>query len=105
MELMGLFSAFKKRGVEPVAAAELYRKTEGHAAPLGEDLHGIRAWSGKETVIVPSFIAEFLANSVSFAPLEEHIAEFAEYHELDGLQVDGLRSWLPRLLQADLLIS
>ena len=61
--------------------------------------------TGKEPRIVPSFAVDFVQGCEKFRALETHVAEHAEKHGWGAMQVAGLRSWLPQLIEAGLLIS
>ena len=101
---MGLLSRFQKPTAAKPAAAVVWRKTDFISVAMGNDEQVIYPRRGTPTAL-PSFALEFVANCFEFAPIETHIAEYAEQHGLHSMQVDALRECLPRLVAAGALIS
>jgi hypothetical protein len=105
---MGLLSRFQPKPAAPAPdagpAARAWRKTDFLAVSAGDDLHLV-CTRGGTPFTVPSFAIDFVFGCRQFLPLEEHIAEHAEKHRWGALQHEALRSWLPRMMDAGLLIS
>lgn len=114
---MGLLSLFQRRTeqeVAPVAAyprhpaplksAEtLWRCGVFESYPLGEQIQAVHR-TGSTPRIFPSFALEFALSCSEFLPLRQHVAEYAERHAWDSLQVEALERLLPELHDAGLLV-
>ena len=102
---MGLLSRFQR---PPATSApergETWRKSDFQAVAAGDDLHLV-CTRGGTPFPVPSFAVDFLYGCRKFLPLEEHVTEHAARHNWGRLQLDSLRSWFPRLIEAGALIS
>jgi hypothetical protein len=107
---MGLLSRFQKKtnpdsGDDSRKAGNVvWRKSDFISVPLGNETQVVYPRRGSPAAL-PSFALEFVANCSDFAPLESHIADYASLHGLHSMQVDSLREWLPRLVEAGALIS
>ena len=53
----------------------------------------------------PGFAADFAHGCGEFRPLDEHLATHGDKHAWGSLEADALRSWLPRLIEAGVLVS
>jgi hypothetical protein len=111
-ERMGLLSLFKSKApvttepatTAPEKSAELWRHTPFTSFVAGEDVHSVYL-RGRLPALVPSFVVDFALRCTQFRPLEEHIASHAELHAWGSLEVEALRSWLPKMTAAGMLIS
>lgn len=56
-------------------------------------------------MILPTFAVDFVLACKVFGSLDAHIDHFARKHEWNTLQVEALRSWIPRLIEAEVLFS
>ncbi len=107
---MGLLSRFQKKsppspaGNSPEERQVVWRKGDFISVPMGNEVQVVYPRRGTPASL-PSFTLEFVANCLDFAPLEDHIADYASQHGLHSMQVDSLREWLPRLIEAGALIS
>lgn len=110
---MGLLSRLKLRADQPAATRsplapehgrELWRKAKFLTRSAGEDLEMVYA-RGKTPKTFPSFAVEFVLGCKVFGPLDDHIDHFAQKHDWNSLQVEALRSWLPQLIESELLVS
>lgn len=107
---MGLLSRFQKKPTSrpeadsPSAGSLVWRKSEFISVAMGNEVQVVYPRYGTPTPL-PSFTLEFVANCFEFAPLESHIADYASQHGLHSMQVDSLRDWLPRLIEAGALTS
>lgn len=106
---MGLFSSLKSKApaASPVAAAadgELWRKGDFEIFPVGPEQQATLVRGGAPQVF-PGFAIDFALGCEFFKPLAEHIESHAEKHGWSSLQLDSLRSWLPKLKQAGVLLS
>ena len=100
---MGLLSRFTTR--ESAAAPDrLWRRAAFTSMTAGDEV-AVMYRSGKLPQVVPAFVVDFVQGCEKFRALETHVADHAEAHNWGSLEVASLRSWLPRLLDAGLLIS
>ena len=53
----------------------------------------------------PGFAVDFAHDCGEFRTLDEHVAEHAEKHAWGVIEAEALRSWLPRMVEAGLLVS
>ena len=101
---MGLLSFLQPTPEPPRAEAVLWRKAEFSAFAAGGDAHLVCVREGAP-FSVPSFAVDFAYGCRKFLPLENHVAEHAGRHGWSGLELDALRSWLPRMIDGGMLIS
>jgi hypothetical protein len=103
---MGLLSRFRQQSARaPATAAPLvWRKGEFLSVPLGNEVQIVHRRGGTPQA-VPSFALEFVEYCTEFAPLEAHLDTYVAQHGLHPLQTDTLRGWLPKLIDAGVLIS
>jgi hypothetical protein len=115
---MGLLSLFKSKPETPADAAvreatadpaparitERWRKAPFAAFVAGEDQHVVHR-RGQLPVLVPSFAIDFALALTEFEPMEKHLAKHAELHAWGSLEIESLRSWLPKMIESGLLIS
>ncbi len=103
---MGLLSIFKNPGQQPPAQPrpDLWRKAPFAAFVIGEDQHAVYR-RGRLPVLVPSFAVDFALGCTEFQMMEKHLAEHAALHAWGSLEIEALRSWLPKMIEAELLIS
>ena len=101
---MGLLSRFTSRESTPAAPDRLWRRAAFASVTAGDEF-AVTYRSGRQPQVVPSFVVDFVQGCETFRALEEHIAEHAERLAWGSMEVASLRSWLPRLLEAGLLIS
>ena len=100
---MGLLSRFTTRESAP-APSRLWRRAAFASVTAGDEV-AVTYRAGKEPRVVPSFAVDFVQGCDKFRALETHVGEHAEKHGWGALQVASLRSWLPQLIEAGLLIS
>ena len=100
---MGLLSRFTSRESAPVPD-RLWRRAAFASVTAGDEV-AVTYRSGKMPFVVPSFVVDFVQGCAKFRALETHVAEHAEKLGWGSMEVASLRSWLPRLLEAGLLIS
>jgi hypothetical protein len=105
---MGLLSRFQKKNPPlptsgPIDHA-VWRKGEFISVPMGNDVQILYPRHGTP-VSLPAFTLEFVANCLEFAPLETLLTDYASQHGLHSMQVDSLREWIPRLIDAGALTS
>ncbi|MEO8351719.1 MAG: hypothetical protein ABI680_08305 [Chthoniobacteraceae bacterium] len=60
---------------------------------------------GETPIRVPSFVVDFVLECSEFRPLERQVSQHAERHGWGSLEMNALTSWMPRLMEAGLLIS
>ena len=101
---MGLLSRLQTQPAPGATSARSWRKTDFLAVSAGEELHIVCARDGTPFT-APSFAVDFVFGCRKFLPLEEHLAEHAGKHGWGRLQLEALHSWLPRMMEAGLLIS
>ena len=100
---MGLLSRFTSR--ESASAPDrLWRRAAFSSMTAGDEV-AVTYRSGKQPQVVPSFVVDFVQCCEKFRALETHVAEHAEKLGWGSLEVASLRSWLPRLMEAGLLVS
>ena len=100
---MGLLSRFTSRESAP-APDRLWRRAAFASVTAGDEV-AVTYRTGKQPHIVPSFAVDFVQGCDKFRALETHVADHAEKHGWGSLEVASLRSWLPRLMEAGLLVS
>ena len=100
---MGLLSRLTSRESAP-APDRLWRRSAFKSVTAGDEV-AVTYRAGKQPQVVPSFVVDFTQGCEKFRSLETHVAEHAEKHGWGALEVASLRSWLPRLIEAGLLIS
>ncbi|MEP6667540.1 MAG: hypothetical protein ABJF10_00220 [Chthoniobacter sp.] len=109
---MGLLSLFKNTTSTPGAAATtpadepqgLWRQAPFAAFAAGEEVHSIYV-RDRVPALVPSFVVDFALGCTAFRSLPVHIAQYAEKHAWGSLEIEALRSWLPKLTEAGMLLS
>jgi hypothetical protein len=115
---MGLLSLFRKKSVPPKAAlsegsgaatpppaaAVVWRKRDFITFSAGEELQVVYARHGTPATL-PAFTLEFAMSCFEFKPLDAHLAQYAGKHGWHSLQVEALRQWLPRMIDAGVLVS
>jgi hypothetical protein len=105
---MGLLSRLRSASTPTAGEASpvgrTWRRNELFTATVGDDAHLVYRRGGLP-LAVPAFAVDFLFGCRKFRPLEEHVAEHAERHRWGALESEALRSWLPRMIEAELLIS
>ncbi len=105
---MGLLSRLQSKPAPALAesspAGRTWRRNELFTAQAGDDAHLVSRRGGTP-LAVPSFAVDFLFGCRQFRPLEKHVAEHAERHRWGALEIEALRSWLPRMIEAELLVS
>ncbi|MEQ1858362.1 MAG: hypothetical protein ABMA13_00340 [Chthoniobacteraceae bacterium] len=87
----------------PAASIE-WRKNDFTAYAVGHDEQGVML-RGEAPHLLPGFIVDFVNSCDDFAPIERHIARYAERHAWGSLEADALRSWLPRVTDSRLMVS
>ena len=100
---MGLLSRFTSRESAPVPD-RLWRRSAFTSMTAGDEV-AVTYRSGKMPRVVPSFVVDFVQGCEKFRAIETHLAEHAEKLGWGSMEVASLRSWLPRLMEAGLLIS
>ena len=100
---MGLLSRFTSRESAP-APDRLWRRAAFTSMTAGDEV-AVTYRAGKPPQVVPSFVVDFVQGCEKFRALESHVADHAEAHGWGSMEVASLRSWLPRLLEAGLLVS
>ena len=100
---MGLLSRLTSRESAP-APDRLWRRSAFTSMTAGDEV-AVTYRAGKHPQVVPSFVVDFVQGCDKFFALETHVAEHAEKHGWGALEVASLRSWLPRLIEAGLLVS
>ncbi len=103
MRRMGLLSRFTTRESAP-APDRLWRRAAFTSVTAGDEV-AVTYRPGKQPQVVPSFVVDFVQGCDKFRALEIHVADHAEALGWGSLEVASLRSWLPRLVEAGLLIS
>jgi hypothetical protein len=91
----------------PLASAERtlpWRKNDYLAYSVGQDQQAVLV-RGAAPVVLPGFVVDFIAACDSFRPLEAQLASHAEKHAWGTLEIEALRSWLPRAIAARVLVS
>ncbi len=100
---MGLLSCFTSRE-SALAPDRLWRRSAFTSVTAGDEV-AVTYRAGKQPLVVTSFVVDFVLGCEKFRVLETHVAEHAEKHGWGTLEVASLRSWLPRLIEAGLLVS
>ena len=100
---MALLSRTNARASTPMPEA-LWRRAPFHVVTSGDEIV-VAYRRGESPVQVPSFVIDFVLGCEKFHPLEIHVAEHADKHGWGELQTASLRSWLPQLTAARLLVS
>lgn len=105
---MGLLSRFQPKAApvtgEQAFPGRTWRRNEIFTVAVGDDVHVVSRRGGTP-LSVPSFAVDFIFGCRRFRPLEEHLAEYADRHRWGAMELEALRSWLPRVIDAGLLIS
>ncbi|MDR3402433.1 MAG: hypothetical protein P4L99_08035 [Chthoniobacter sp.] len=83
---------------------DLWRHTPFASFAAGEAGEAVHV-RDRVPVVVPAFAVDFARHCSEFRSLLEHIAHYAEKHAWGSLQIETLRSWLPKITEAGLLIS
>src|SRR5215210_3521426 len=102
---MGWLFKSKSESVARLPASELCRAVEFGAYPAGEGTQFVRPHAAARVQLLPSFVVDFLESCHRFVPLQEHVQRYAAYHELGDLEIQSLRTWLPRLCEMNLFVS
>ncbi len=100
---MGLLSRLISR--DPVPAPDRFWRRASFASVTAGDEVAVTYRPGKQPFVVPSFVVDFVQGCERFRALETHVAEHAEKLGWGSLEMASLRSWLPLLQEAGLLIS
>jgi len=117
---MGLLSLFQSKPASPETAisreiseapalpsassTELWRKGIFTFYAAGEDQHLV-FMRDLGPLAVPSFVVDFLLHCDEFLTMEQHVVQQVERYHWGSLQLEALTSWLPKLIDAGLLIS
>jgi len=105
---MGLLSRLQPKPAPTATAGHsggrTWRRHDLCAVPAGDEVHVVSTRGGTP-MAMPSFAVDFLFGCQRFRSLEEHLAEHARRHGWGALEQEALRSWLPRMIDAGLLIS
>ena len=88
----------------PTPAAVEWRKNDFMAYTVGHDEQAVML-RGRVPQRWPGFVVDFVNSCDDFGPLENHLASYADKHAWGGLELEALRSWLPRVTEAQLLVS
>lgn len=100
-----LSSIFRQKPAAPSANRALaWRKNDFVSYAVGQDEQAALL-RGRSPVVFPGFVVDFINSCEKFAPLESHLAKYADKHAWGDLECDTLRSWLPKVTEAGLLIS
>lgn len=100
-----LSSIFRQKPASPSANRALaWRKNDFVSYAVGQDEQAALL-RGRSPVVFPGFVVDFINSCEKFAPLESHLAKYADKHAWGDLECDTLRSWLPKVTEAGLLIS
>ena len=100
---MGLLSRFTSRESAP-APDRLWRRSAFTSLTAGDEV-AVTYRAGEPPCVVPSFVVDFAQGCDKFHALEKHIADHVEKLGWGSLEVASLRSWLPQLIEAGLLVS
>ena len=101
---MPLLSSFFRPKPAPAAAPLPWRRQDFTAHSVGSEEQIVSVRGGVPHRF-PGFAVDFAHDCKTFQPLDEHIAEHGEKHAWGCLEIEALRSWLPRLIEAELLVS
>jgi hypothetical protein len=82
----------------------VWRRGDFISLPLPPNDHALRV-HGREPVVVPAFVVEFVWGCEEFRPLEEHLADYAEAHGWGAPEIDALQRALPVLMEQHALVS
>jgi hypothetical protein len=100
-----LSSIFRQKSTAPSAIRTLpWRKNDFVAYAVGQDEQAALV-RGQSPVVLPGFVVDFVNSCEKFAALEAHLSKYADKHAWGELECDSLRSWIPKLTEAGLLIS
>lgn len=91
-------------GTDSTAPGRLWRRNELFTAQIGDEACVVYRRGGVP-LAVPAFAVDFLFGCRRFRPIEEHVTEHAGRHRWGSLEIEALRSWLPRMIATELLIS
>lgn len=101
---MPLFSSFFRSAPRTSVAEPEWRKNDFIAYSAGSESQVVML-RGETPQVFPGFVVDFINACDRFAPLESHVADYADKHAWGSLECDALRSWLPRVQAARLLVS
>ncbi len=104
---MSLFSFFHSRETAPGKSgmfAGAWRRGDLAIFPIGDHSHVVHR-RDRPPMVFPAFAIEFALGCVEFKPLAAHVDFHAEYFALGSSQMEALRSWLPQLIEAGVLVS
>jgi hypothetical protein len=100
-----LSSLFRQKPASPSTnRAVAWRKNDFLAFAVGQDEQAALL-RGSSPNVMPGFVVDFVNSCEEFALLEAHLAKYADKHAWGDLECDSLRSWLPKVTEAGLLIS
>lgn len=88
----------------PREPAPEWRKNDFTAYSAGHDEQVVML-RGEAPRVLPGFVVDFVNSCANFAPLESHIARYADRHAWGSLEANSLRSWLAVVTEARLLVS
>jgi hypothetical protein len=104
-DLPMLSSIFRQKSAAPSTSRTLaWRKNDFLAYAVGQD-EQTAMLRGRAPLVLPGFVVDFINSCENFASLESHLAKYADKHAWGELECDTLRSWLPKVTGAGLLIS
>ncbi|MEI9894949.1 MAG: hypothetical protein WDN28_13945 [Chthoniobacter sp.] len=109
---MGKLSLFTHKTSAPESAKgasirepqDLWRQAPFASFPAGEEVQAVHVRDRVPT-LVPAFVVDFAGHCSKFRSLLEHIAHYAERHAWGSREIEALRSWLPKMTEAGMLIS
>ena len=102
---MPLLPSLFRSSSAPRAGADMpWRRQDFTAHSLGSEEQIVSVLGGVPQRF-PGFAVDFAHDCKTFRPLDEHIAEHADKHAWGALETEALRSWLPRMIEAGLLVS
>jgi hypothetical protein len=81
-----------------------WRKNDFTAYAVGHDEQAV-ILRGEAPKVWPGFVVDFITSCKKFAPLEAHVARYADKHAWGSLEANALHSWLARATEAGLLVS
>ncbi len=100
-----LSSIFSPSAARPQrAAVQAWRKNDFTAYAVGHDEQAVML-RGEPPRVLPGFVVDFINSCDDFAPMEAHVAHYADRHAWGSLEANALRSWLARATEARLLVS
>jgi hypothetical protein len=103
---MSLLSSLfrQKPAAPPVDRTLAWRKNDFLAYAVGQDEQAALL-RGRSPLVLPGFVVDFINSCEKFAPLETHLAKYADKHAWGDLECDSLRSWLSKVIDSQLLVS